>query len=175
MLRVSRLGPSRPTQLTYRIRPRPRLARTTAIRTLTSTPPNRQQPTNGNQNQSEPRPSLADALREDASSGNSRLLGEVHTRRNPNGVLQPDHPAARILENPSIVIQRQLEMMNLMLGFEQANEYVIHDPNGNHIGYILETGGGIGKGLTRQMMRTHRSFTSHILDRTGKEVLRVSS
>ncbi|KAF1812206.1 Scramblase-domain-containing protein [Eremomyces bilateralis CBS 781.70] len=174
MFRISRLASTQaPSLASRRIRPRPFLPSPTVTRTLTSTPPRRQQPPTDDPSKTEPKPSLSDALRDDASSGQSRLLGTVHTHYTPHGVLQPDHPAARILENSSIVIQRQLEMMNVVLGFEQANEYVIHDPEGNHIGYILETGGGIGKGITRQMMRTHRSFTSHILDRTGKEVLRI--
>lgn len=59
-------------------------------------------------------------------------------------------------------------------GFEQANKYVIMDPQGNHIGYMAEQELGMGNMMARQWFRTHRSFTTHIFDREMKEVLRVS-
>ena len=61
-----------------------------------------------------------------------------------------------------------------MLGFEQANKYVIMDPKGGHIGYMAEKDLGMGNMMARQMFSTHRSFTTHVFDRHGKEVLRVS-
>lgn len=78
----------------------------------------------------------------------------------------------RLLENSTIVVQRQLEMMNVLMGFEQANRYVIMDPHGNHIGYLAELDHGVGRAVARQMFRTHRSFTTHVFDKEGREVLR---
>lgn len=78
----------------------------------------------------------------------------------------------RLLDNSAIVVQRQLEMMNVLMGFEQANRYIIMDPHGNHIGYLAEQDHGIGSALKRQMFRTHRSFTTHVFDREEREVLR---
>ena len=63
--------------------------------------------------------------------------------------------------------------MNVMLGFEQANKYVIMDPQGNHIGYMAERELGMGNMMARQWFRTHRSFTTHVFDKQEKEVLRV--
>jgi hypothetical protein len=79
----------------------------------------------------------------------------------------------RLLENSTIVVQRQLEMMNVLMGFEQANRYVIMDPHGNHIGYLAELDHGVGRAVARQMFRTHRSFTTHIFDKDEREVLRL--
>ena len=59
-----------------------------------------------------------------------------------------------------------------MLGFEQANKYVIMDPHGNHIGYMAERDLGMGSMMKRQFFNTHRSFTTHVFDLHGKEVLR---
>lgn len=59
-----------------------------------------------------------------------------------------------------------------MLGFEQANKYVIMDGQGNHIGYLAEQDHGIGNALARQALRTHRSFTTHVFDKHENEVLR---
>ncbi|KIW13495.1 hypothetical protein PV08_08683 [Exophiala spinifera] len=100
------------------------------------------------------------------------LLAPVHVAEDPNAVLKSDHPSADILAQPGIVVQRQIEMMNLFLGFEQANRYVILDPNGAHIGYMAEHDGGLGKAMARQWLRTHRPFTTHVFDKHGREVLR---
>ncbi|KAL8740240.1 MAG: hypothetical protein Q9190_007035 [Brigantiaea leucoxantha] len=114
---------------------------------------------------------VSDALRETRPEDNN-LLSPVHIPEDPNGVLNEKHPAASILTNSSIVVQRQLELMNLIVGFEQANKYVILDPQGNHLGYMAEQDNTIGRTLKRQMFNTHRSFTTHIFDRSGREVLR---
>lgn len=113
---------------------------------------------------------VSNALR---NSDFNNLLSDVHVANDPHGVLTPDHPATSILSNSAIVVTRQLELMNVMLGFEQANKYVIMDPQGNHIGYMAERELGMGNMMARQMLSTHRSFTTHVFDKQGKEVLRV--
>jgi hypothetical protein len=80
-----------------------------------------------------------------------------------------------MLETSSIVIQRQLEMMNLLVGFEQANKYVIMDGRGTNIGYLIEQELGVGNVFKRQAFGTHRAFTAHVLDSSMREVLRVGS
>lgn len=91
----------------------------------------------------------------------------------PHAILTASHPASAILAQPAIVVQRQLEMMNVFLGFEQANKYVILDGQGKHIGYLAEReDGGMGQAMKRQMFRTHRAFVTHVFDRQAQEVLR---
>ncbi|KZF20241.1 Scramblase-domain-containing protein [Xylona heveae TC161] len=114
---------------------------------------------------------VSEALRSASAQENS-LLSPVHIPEDPNSVLNERHPAVGILANSAIVVQRQLEFMNVMLGFEQANKYVIMDPQGNHIGYMAEQELGMGNMMARQWFRTHRSFTTHIFDKHEKEVLR---
>ena len=113
---------------------------------------------------------LASTLSEASSSD---LVSEVHIPDDPHGVLPPDHPALAILGNSSLVIQRQIEMMNIIVGFEQANKYIIMDGKGNTLGYIAEQDNGLGKSMARQVFKTHRSFTTHIFDRYEREVLRI--
>jgi len=113
---------------------------------------------------------LATAL---AQSDGSDLVSEVRIPDDADGVLPTDHPALSILGNSSLVIQRQLEMMNVMLGFEQANKYIIMDGQGQTIGYIAEQDHGIGSAFARQMFKTHRSFTTYIFDRQEREILRI--
>lgn len=108
-----------------------------------------------------------------AESDTSDLVSEVRIPDDSDGVLRPDHPSLSILGNSSLVIQRQLEIMNVMLGFEQANRYIIMNGQGQTIGYIAERDHGIGSTLARQMFRTHRSFTTHIFDVQEREVLRI--
>ena len=115
---------------------------------------------------------VSNALRDQDSAANN-LLSPVHIPEDPDGVLNERHPATSILSNSAIVVTRQLELMNVMMGFEQANKYVIMDPKGGHIGYMAERELGMGNMMARQMFTTHRSFTTHVFDRHGKEVLRV--
>ncbi|KAG5305162.1 hypothetical protein I7I50_05468 [Histoplasma capsulatum G186AR] len=100
------------------------------------------------------------------------LLAPVHIPEDPNAVLKENHPAAGLLANSGLVVQRQLEMMNVLLGFEQANRYTILDAQGNHVGYIAEQDNGMGSMLARQWLRTHRSFVTHVFDKHQNEVLR---
>lgn len=113
---------------------------------------------------------LASTLSESRSPD---LVSEVHIPADPHGVLPPNHPALAILGNSSLVIQRQIEMMNIIVGFEQANRYIMMDGQGNTLGYIAEQDHGIGSSMARQVFKTHRSFTTHIFDRSEREVLRI--
>lgn len=128
------------------------------------------------QNSTEELPStnaISDALR-DAKVQDNNLLAPVHVPEDPYGVIKEKHPAARILSTSAIVVQRQLELMNLTIGFEQANKYTILDAQGNHLGFMAERDLGMGNVMARQMFRTHRSFETHVFDKHEREVLRAS-
>lgn len=117
-------------------------------------------------------PSVSETLA-GADPAHNNLLAPVHIPEDEKAVIKSQHPATKLLANSGLVVQRQIEMMNLFLGFEQANRYVIMDPQGNHIGFMAEHDGGFGKAMGRQWFRTHRAFTTHVFDREMKEVLRV--
>ncbi|OJD24810.1 hypothetical protein ACJ73_03832 [Blastomyces percursus] len=108
----------------------------------------------------------------DTNPQDNTLLSPVHIPEDPNAVLKETHPAAELLANSGLVVQRQLEMMNVLLGFEQANRYTILDAQGNHVGYIAEQGNSMGSMLARQYFRTHRAFVTHVFDKHQNEVLR---
>ncbi|KAF1830796.1 Scramblase-domain-containing protein [Decorospora gaudefroyi] len=114
---------------------------------------------------------VSNALSTTPDSENN-LITPVYMPEDANAVLKQTHPAMRLLDNSSLIVQRQLEMMNVLMGFEQANRYIIMDPHGNHIGYLAEQEHGIGNAVARQMFKTHRSFTTHVFDREEKEILR---
>ncbi|KAF1991266.1 Scramblase-domain-containing protein [Aulographum hederae CBS 113979] len=115
---------------------------------------------------------VSSALAQSSHSSHNTLLSPVHIPEDPHAVLKMKHPAVSLLANSSIIIQRQLEMMNVLIGFEQANRYIIMDPSGNHIGFLAEQEHGIGSTMMRQMAKTHRSFTTHVFDKEEREVLR---
>ncbi|KAJ5958768.1 uncharacterized protein N7479_005918 [Penicillium vulpinum] len=102
------------------------------------------------------------------------LLSPVYLPEDPRGVLKENHPAISILANSGIVVQRELEMMNILIGFEQANKYAIMDALGNHIGYMAEKDTGLVNTMARQWLHTHRSFVTHVFDRRENEVLRFN-
>ncbi|KAG0221588.1 hypothetical protein BGX31_009717 [Mortierella sp. GBA43] len=91
----------------------------------------------------------------------------------PFGVLQPFDTAAKLLSQPALIVTRQIEMLNVLVGFEQANRYAIVDPSGTPIGYIVEEDTNILKAVSRQMLRTHRPFKASVLDLEGNEVLKI--
>jgi hypothetical protein len=117
-------------------------------------------------------PSVSETLA-GADPAHNNLLVPVHIPEDDGAIIKSQHPATKLLANSGLVVQRQIEMMNLFLGFEQANRYVIMDPQGNHVGYMAEHDGGFGKAMGRQWFRTHRAFTTHVFDREQNEVLRV--
>lgn len=43
------------------------------------------------------------------------LLSPVHIPEDPNAVLKENHPATKLLANSGLVVQRQLEMINVMM------------------------------------------------------------
>lgn len=43
------------------------------------------------------------------------LLSPVYIPEDPNAVLKENHPATNVLANSGLVVQRQLEMMNVMM------------------------------------------------------------
>ncbi|KAF9352120.1 hypothetical protein BGX26_010010 [Mortierella sp. AD094] len=91
----------------------------------------------------------------------------------PFGVLQPYHSAAKLLAQPALIMTRQIEMMNVLVGFEQANKYAIVDPSGTPIGYIAEEDTTFVKAMSRQVLRTHRPFKASVLDLEGNEILKI--
>ncbi|KIR78601.1 hypothetical protein I306_04529 [Cryptococcus gattii EJB2] len=97
--------------------------------------------------------------------------GRVDIPPDPSGILGDSHAAREILGHESLVIVRQLEMLNVFMGFEQANRYAIHSPDGQLVGFLAEQEQGILSTISRQALRTHRPFRSIVMDRYGKPVL----
>ncbi|RLV91691.1 Altered inheritance rate of mitochondria protein 25 [Spathaspora sp. JA1] len=101
----------------------------------------------------------------------------THTRfslpRNTNGIITPQDPIYEILSQRTLVIERQIEFMNLFIGFEQANKYSIMNTQGERIGHMEEKDVGILKIIGRQFFRLHRPFTIDVFDRYGRLALTI--
>lgn len=118
-----------------------------------------------------PKASTDDALYYERAQPNTEsTLVEVPVGDNP--VIKPDYKGAALLTQSAIVVGRELEMMNVFLGYEQANRYKIMDPQGNHIGYIAEEE-GLGKSISRQFLRTHRKMNATIFNTQGEIIYKI--
>ncbi|QEU62678.1 Aim25 [Kluyveromyces lactis] len=103
----------------------------------------------------------------------SRLGFDGVPNTNNVTIQQYDPIATTILNEPTIIIERQIEMMNVVLGFEQANKYAIMDVMGNRIGYMQERDFGFFKAITRQIYRLHRPFTVDVFDNYGNVLMTI--
>jgi len=76
-----------------------------------------------------------------------------------------------LLNNDDLVVTRQLEMLNIFMGFEQSNRYVITGSTGERLGYIVEEPRGFFSMFARQVFRTHRPFRALVMDLEGSPIL----
>ncbi|CAG8553615.1 6413_t:CDS:2 [Ambispora gerdemannii] len=110
------------------------------------------------------------------NNSNTSVNTPVTITEHPDSVLSyakiPTGLAA-ILSNSALVVVRQFEMLNIFLGFEQANKYALHDPEGNSVGFIAEEEQSFSSTLFRQLFRTHRPFRAVVMDAQGNVVLKV--
>ncbi|KAH9814330.1 Scramblase-domain-containing protein [Melampsora americana] len=107
------------------------------------------------------------------STGSASHLDRVDVPSDPSGFIQASHPAASLLAQPALVVVRQLEMLNLFVGFEQANRYRILNPAGETVGFLAEENSGFTGTLLRQIAGTHRAFQASVLAVDGTELLRI--
>ncbi|GMM35024.1 Aim25 protein [Saccharomycopsis crataegensis] len=77
----------------------------------------------------------------------------------------------RMMHEPFVALQRTIEFANLFLGFEQANQYKLLNPQGQEIGYLKERDFGIRKMIMRQVAGLHRPFDVDLIDLNGNVVM----
>ncbi|GAA6031739.1 hypothetical protein JCM8097_001962 [Rhodosporidiobolus ruineniae] len=105
----------------------------------------------------------------------------VHIPQDPNGVLDRAlsssaswaPPLRHLLSQPALAVVRELEMLNVFLGFEQANKYRLLAPNGALLGYLLEEETSFVGTMSRQLLRNHRPFKATVIDPEGQVLLKV--
>lgn len=96
-----------------------------------------------------------------ADSSNIHLVDNLPSPPSPSSpklqglvLLSSSSPPATLslLRQSAWVIGRQIEMMSVLLGYEQANKYVIRDGHGNVLGYICEEAQSIRGTILRQVL-----------------------
>ncbi|KJA18559.1 hypothetical protein HYPSUDRAFT_1099250 [Hypholoma sublateritium FD-334 SS-4] len=80
-----------------------------------------------------------------------------------------------LMYRDTLIIERQLEMLNVFIGFEQSNKYTINGADGEPLGYVAEEPRGFWGTLSRQAFSTHRPFRAVIMDKEGVPVRRPFS
>ncbi|KAI9341758.1 Scramblase, partial [Obelidium mucronatum] len=78
-----------------------------------------------------------------------------------------------VLQHTGLMIGRQIEMMNVLVGYEQANKYSVTDANGVPVGFIAEEETSFAGTILRQVMGTRRAFKAVVLDVQGNVVLKI--
>ncbi|KAJ3811013.1 Scramblase-domain-containing protein [Lentinula aff. lateritia] len=79
----------------------------------------------------------------------------------------------RLLANDSLIVERQIEMLNVFIGFEQTNKYTISNSAGEQVGFIAEEPRGFLSAFNRQIFATHRPFKALVMDSSGTPILWV--
>lgn len=116
----------------------------------------------------------------EASASTSAIQTEIAVPHDEQGIIdnareEPWAVRARKLFGsvPALVVVRQLEMMNVLIGYEEANRYRLCAPDGTVLGFLVEQETGFRGAMTRQMVGTHRAFKATILDPEGQVILTV--
>ncbi|KAJ4488478.1 Scramblase-domain-containing protein [Lentinula aciculospora] len=78
-----------------------------------------------------------------------------------------------LLANDSLIVERQIEMLNVFIGFEQTNKYSISNSAGEQVGFIAEEPGSFLSSFNRQIFATHRPFKALVMDPSGTPILWV--
>ncbi|XP_058002515.1 phospholipid scramblase family protein C343.06c-like [Hevea brasiliensis] len=104
-----------------------------------------------------------------------RVLKQPPPSQYVSGLLKPASPeealVAPLLARSNLLITRDIEWANLVLGFEQENRYAVVDvcyPQ-SPVGFIREQSNVIA----RQLLRLRRPFVAYITDAMGNELFRV--
>ncbi|KAG2020442.1 hypothetical protein CC2G_005783 [Coprinopsis cinerea AmutBmut pab1-1] len=117
-----------------------------------------------------PEPGPAESTFESTESLNESELWRA-AQRPPSS--DPQESLLTLLNprNETLIVERQLEMLNIFIGFEQTNKYSISDETGQPLGFILEEPRGFLAMMTRQAFATHRPFKALIMDTHGTPLL----
>ncbi|EGF76983.1 hypothetical protein BATDEDRAFT_28058 [Batrachochytrium dendrobatidis JAM81] len=88
-------------------------------------------------------------------------------------ILQLSTPAYSILACSTLVVDRELGLVNMMIGIEQENQYSIKDSVGNDIGSIVEKSFSVKDRIVKQILRTQSPFKADVLNSYGDVVLKI--
>ncbi|KAI8105382.1 hypothetical protein M9435_000548 [Picochlorum sp. BPE23] len=88
-----------------------------------------------------------------------------------NRIEEAPESALTLVNRSSLIVTRDVEWGQVLLGYEQANKYSIRDETGQVVALLAEEHGGLGRVFMRQLFRTRRGFTATVFNSTGSEIL----
>ena len=75
-----------------------------------------------------------------------------------------------ILMQDAIIVQQAIEMVNVIVDIDTANNYDLFATTGHKLGTVSEVGGGAGGFILRQLFNNARACTLHIADNHGQVI-----
>ena len=80
-----------------------------------------------------------------------------------------DQQLQSMLMQQAIVVHQEVELSNVLVGFDSANKYSLHAPNGQKLAQSAETG-GVGGFFLRQIFRNSRAADVKLFGMNGAEI-----
>ena len=80
-----------------------------------------------------------------------------------------DQQLQSMLMQPAIVVNQEVELSGVLVGFDSANKYSLHAPNGQKLAQSAETG-GVGGFFLRQIFRNSRAADVKLFGMNGAEI-----
>jgi uncharacterized protein YxjI len=82
--------------------------------------------------------------------------------------------ASFLATQPQLSLRQRKEWVEILIDFETRNQYAVRGAGGEELGTLAEQGGGLGRLLTRWLLRSHRPLEAALCDRSGALLLRFS-
>ncbi|RKP03105.1 hypothetical protein CXG81DRAFT_7261, partial [Caulochytrium protostelioides] len=73
----------------------------------------------------------------------------------------------------TLIVSRQLELLNVFIGYEQANQYQIQRADGTVVGYMAEQDVKLTSAIARQLLSTRRAYRIDVMDTQGRPILKM--
>ncbi|KAK2467023.1 hypothetical protein APHAL10511_001281 [Amanita phalloides] len=124
--------------------------------------------TTSKRNEPTPRYRSPDSANENEAADNARPW---HAAQHPPASDPEEGLHALLMGHKALVVERQIEMLNVFVGFEQRNKYIINSVVGDTVGYIAEEESGFLATVSRQVFATHRPFKAVVMDAAGSPIL----
>jgi|TARA_B100001741_G_scaffold313503_1_gene319998 hypothetical protein len=80
-----------------------------------------------------------------------------------------DKQLQNMLMQQAIVVHQEVELSDVLVGFDSANKYSLHAPNGQKLAQSAETG-GVGGFFLRQIFRNSRAANVKVFGMNGAEI-----
>ncbi|KIZ02989.1 Phospholipid scramblase family protein [Monoraphidium neglectum] len=106
-----------------------------------------------------------------AGAAGTGVLAEVGPLAPAEFDLPNEAALSQALNRPALIITRAIEWGTVILGYEVATKYTVHDEHGNVVALMAEEETGLGNFLARQLLRTRRAFKTTVFSPDGSEVL----